>query len=788
MSKIAIVGVEGSGKTVLMTVLGEKYQTPDQYGLFLSPETRETSDFHRVNLDKLENGEWPIETPHDSVRSLRWTLQRKDENDGSIVMADLNFLDFAGEIYREAFDGAADGTGGQWVDECETLRRHVKESDVLIVLVNLRNVVLKMTDERTNQVVWLSKGIVDYAKRELKIPHVALAFTQVDAYREVIEDQGGDLKAVLQKYLPDVSNVYSNLPLFALSAVDKTKRGDDGLLRPAPGFGSKGLEELVHWILGCTEEGKKYAGEIAAIKNRPHDLWREIVAGMNALRTDAAQATGLSAAERFAKVSALQSAAVELSANDLRHTLPDFTEERLVELMTELESWERFAKLANEYVKAVEAKRNDIAVQIESNLVYEAAPSSLLLVRVREEARQIRVAQRRRTVVRVLLWALIPLLIGGWFLILAFLEKQRIFSLYEKIDRAERRQDYDDMLYHAYNIMNAHKKEADKCNQICKRAIDGKISQLIGECESRMSAGKYYEVIDLVEEIRKFDKDRGNMWTTHRVDEIATCDRMEEAAKSSLQKAFDNLDGKLSLPFGETYSVVRINPGKFVMGCSSTEEEENDAKGFSLTRREATVEKVFWLGKYEVSQGVYEAVIGSNPAKGKRGASYPVNAVSAADAKKFCEKLNERFKNQLPYGYEIRLPTETEWEYACRAGTTTARWWGDSWKSGSHVGPSGASSDYENAANGSAGEVWEVGYGWPNPWGLYDMLSNVSEWCHYNDSKWYNVCRGGNVWFANGYRRCAMRCFGDGDSYWTVSGSDEKRYCIGFRIAIAPKL
>lgn len=775
MSKIAIVGVEGSGKTVLMTVLGEKYQTPDQYGLFLSPETRETSDFHRVNLGKLENGEWPIETPHDSVRSLRWTLQRKDENDGSIVMADLNFLDFAGEIYREAFDGAADGTGGQWVDECETLRRHVKESDVLIVLVNLRNVVLKMTDERTNQVVWLSKGIVDYAKRELKIPHVALAFTQVDAYREVIEDQGGDLKAVLQKYLPDVSNVYSNLPLFALSAVDKTKRGDDGLLRPAPGFGSKGLEELVHWILGCTEEGKKYAGEIAAIKNRPHDLWREIVAGMNALRTDAAQATGLSAAERFAKVSALQSAAVELAANDLRHTVSDFTEEKLVELMTEQESWGSFAQSANEYVQAVEAKRNDIAAQIESKLVDEAAPSSLLLARVREEVRQIRVARKRGSVLRGLIWILIPLLIGGCYMIYVFLEQQKIAGWYDKIDRAESQQNYADMIYYAQRILGEDNKERLKCNQICKRAREGEINRLFSKCKSMMSDGKYHEVIDLVGEVRKLDQE---------LDNRNPCDRLEEWAKSSLQKAFDNLDGKLSLPFGETYSLVRINPGRFVMGCASTEEEENDVKGRSLKRREATVEKQFWLGKCEVSQGVYEAEVGSNPAKGKRGASYPVNAVSAADAKKFCEKLNERFKNQLPYGYEIRLPTETEWEYACRAGTTTARWWGDSWKSGSYVGPSDASSDYEN----DAGEVWEVGSGRPNPWGLYDMLSNVEEWCHYNDSKWYNVSRGGSACFKDGYKRCANRSFPVGDSYHTVEGTDEKRYCIGFRIAVAPKL
>ena len=117
--------------------------------------------------------------------------------------------------------------------------------------------------------------------------------------------------------------------------------------------------------------------------------------------------------------------------------------------------------------------------------------------------------------------------------------------------------------------------------------------------------------------------------------------------------------------------MVKIKPGTFMMGSSDGE------LGRSLNRDEkqhrVTLTKDYWLGKYEVTQGQWKAVMGNNPTLYfKKGDNYPVANVSWADAKNFCDKLNERYACKLPQGYRFDLPTEAQWEYACRAGTTTA--------------------------------------------------------------------------------------------------------------------
>ena len=147
-----------------------------------------------------------------------------------------------------------------------------------------------------------------------------------------------------------------------------------------------------------------------------------------------------------------------------------------------------------------------------------------------------------------------------------------------------------------------------------------------------------------------------------------------------------------------------------------------------------TLTKPFLLGVHEVTQGQWQAVMGTTPWKGKKyvkeGDDYPATYVSWNDAVEFCRKLSEK------EGLEYRLPTEAEWEYACRAGTTTAYSFGDD---ASELG------EYawyrENAWDAGQKYAHTVGQKKPNPWGLYDMHGNVFEWCQ----DWYGDYPSGSV-------------------------------------------
>jgi len=126
-----------------------------------------------------------------------------------------------------------------------------------------------------------------------------------------------------------------------------------------------------------------------------------------------------------------------------------------------------------------------------------------------------------------------------------------------------------------------------------------------------------------------------------------------------------------------------------------------------------TLTKGFWMGKYEVTQEQYQQMIGMNPSEFKDKKN-PVEMVSWHDAKAFCETMTARV------GETVRLPTEAEWEYACRAGTKTRFYTGDSRKDLAKAGW---------CRENSGGKPHPVGQKMPNGWGLYDMHGNVVEWC-----------------------------------------------------------
>jgi len=174
--------------------------------------------------------------------------------------------------------------------------------------------------------------------------------------------------------------------------------------------------------------------------------------------------------------------------------------------------------------------------------------------------------------------------------------------------------------------------------------------------------------------------------------------------------------------------------GRFLMGSPPNEPERRPDEDQVVV----TLTKGFWIGKYEATQGQWKRVIGKLPgeltAQLPAGEDYPVGNVNFAEAEAFCDQLTElgRRSGVLPKNWEFRLPTEAQWEYACRAGTTTATAFGDklSSKQANFQGK-----PYNGGERGPAlNRATPVGSYPANPWGLHDMHGNVFEWCR----DWYH--------------------------------------------------
>ncbi|MFH1741111.1 MAG: formylglycine-generating enzyme family protein [bacterium] len=168
----------------------------------------------------------------------------------------------------------------------------------------------------------------------------------------------------------------------------------------------------------------------------------------------------------------------------------------------------------------------------------------------------------------------------------------------------------------------------------------------------------------------------------------------------------------ITLPGGVPMVFCYIPSGKFSMGNTYTEKTRQDDEG---PQHEVTISKPFWMAKHEVTQKQWQAVMGNNPSYFK-GDDLPVDRVSWDDCQQFIGKLNQLGKE------EFRLPTEAEWEYACRAGTTTRFYWGED-LSETEIG------SYAWYCKNSGAKTHSVKQKRPNNWGLHDMSGNVYEWC-----------------------------------------------------------
>ena len=331
-----------------------------------------------------------------------------------------------------------------------------------------------------------------------------------------------------------------------------------------------------------------------------------------------------------------------------------------------------------------------------------------------------------------------------------------------------------------------------------------------GRYLSAVKAGRSYTLEKLAAGSRQFriegDQGRWSQAVLVRRNETLTVEA--EAPGPTLGESWTVPDLGLVL--------MPIKAGSFMMGSPATEED----RGKDEAQHKVTLTKSYWLGKYEVTQGEFAAFVRATghkttPESGgyayvfeggkyekKTGALWrtvypgdkrPVVCISWTDAMAFCAWLTDRERGagRLPSGYEYRLPTECEWEYACRSGTQTAFAYGASLSS--RQANFDGDYPYGGGVKGpDLGKTVDVGSYKPNGWGLYDMHGNVWEWCldWYGDypagpatdpvgprTGSYRVNRGGGWFNSAGICRAAFR--GRGDP--ARPGTD-----LGFRVALAP--
>jgi len=227
---------------------------------------------------------------------------------------------------------------------------------------------------------------------------------------------------------------------------------------------------------------------------------------------------------------------------------------------------------------------------------------------------------------------------------------------------------------------------------------------------------------------------------------------------------------------GVSLEMVAIPGGTFWMGAPDGEGEDRERP-----RHQVTVAP-FWMGKFVVTQAQYEAVMGKNPSRFKgnifsTGANRPVETISWNDAVDFCQKLSAKANRQF------RLPSEAEWEYACRAGTTTPFYFGETISTdqanynGNHIYGSGKKGECRLKPT-------DVGSFLPNAFGLYDMHGNVWEWCldHWHSS-YEGAPTDGSAWIGKNAKENATRVLRGGS--WN---SDPVRCRSAYRYYLSPRV
>lgn len=251
---------------------------------------------------------------------------------------------------------------------------------------------------------------------------------------------------------------------------------------------------------------------------------------------------------------------------------------------------------------------------------------------------------------------------------------------------------------------------------------------------------------------------------------------MIKIGESFILKAFLN-DSSL-----KPINMLWINPGTFLMGSPADEVGRDDFYDFEPVSM--TLSHGFWLGQYLVTQAQWVDHMSTNPSKFTYSPNCPVENVNWFSAIAFCEALNAHYVDLLPKDYYFSLPTDVQWEYACRAGAST------SFYNGNNPNLIGEIAWHKDNSNNMTHPVGEKH---PNEWELYDMIGNVSEWVY--DSYEYLPSEGGVDWVCERKLYDGFRVIRSGSCAETIRSGNRcssrsdcparmKSSGIGFRIAL----
>ncbi|MCE5328229.1 MAG: formylglycine-generating enzyme family protein [Planctomycetaceae bacterium] len=252
-------------------------------------------------------------------------------------------------------------------------------------------------------------------------------------------------------------------------------------------------------------------------------------------------------------------------------------------------------------------------------------------------------------------------------------------------------------------------------------------------------------------------------------------DGKETIAEYARRAGITQTEVILDLGSGVTLKAALIPAGNFIMGTA-----EKDCPDDQRPQHKVTITRPFYVGVYEVTQEQWTKVMGTRPQIFKGDAKLPVETVSRNDAMDFCKKVTDLTKRK------VRLLTEAEWEYACRAGSATRFCFGDDDRK---------LKNYAWYQDNGKGTSHPVGQKEPNAWGLYDMHGNVLEWCSdwftdsYANAEAVDPTGPSTEPLINAHRVLRGGCFWDGSllcrsSYRIFGNPNGRGSQAGFRIAV----
>ncbi len=246
----------------------------------------------------------------------------------------------------------------------------------------------------------------------------------------------------------------------------------------------------------------------------------------------------------------------------------------------------------------------------------------------------------------------------------------------------------------------------------------GDIDMICSEAQKLVNRGEYAKALEGLNKAKNMRSLRNCAGMSKITKLISRIEGMAGSGTSTSNRTFTAR--------GITFTMVFVKGGTFTMGATS---EQGDEGYTSETPTHNETVKDFWVGETEVTQALWQAVMGDNPSDFK-GSNNPVEMVSWDDCKKFVEKLNELLASKLPRGHRFRLPTEAEWEYAARGGKSSS---GLKYAGGSNAG---RVAWYDDNSNSQPHVVKGKN---SNELGIYDMSGNVWEWVEDNWRDNYNA-------------------------------------------------